>query len=467
MNRELRPPGTGPLGVFMKSLFIVLVLFAGCKPSDPDAEGVFDDSGAPSDTDTAEAQPDVSLHPEVLSFPSRVPDCESAPETLTIKNMGEAPLEIYDVHLGGSDADSYLLEVGTAVSSTLQAGESVDVEVSFKPTRRGDLVAELIVSTNDPDEADVFASLAGVAAHNIAEDIFDQPLPDALDVLWVIDNSCSMSEIVADLNSSLTSLTQSFTALGLDYHLAVVSTDMADPDHSGKLQGAGVMSPSMQGGAQGVVDAFTVASDVGVGGSADERGRDAAYAALRDPLLTGHNSGFLRADAHLAIVVVSDEPDSSIDISQSDFISWLDAFKGDPEKTSLSAMVNEDGDSFLSSSDPSCVPAPAASENQHYNIIAAQTGGLTAELCELDFAKVMTYLAYNAAGLNAEFPLSGTPVNAPLGVKVTVAGQAVPYSPISGWAYDAATNSIVFKQDSVPGPGEGVIVEYEVAGSCN
>ena len=413
-------------------------------------------------------QPDILLEPEVLSFGGRVPGCESAAQTVKITNVGDAPLDIYDVGVAGNAAASFLVASGGAVGSTLGVGESVEVLVSFKPTIKGELLAQLEVDSNDPDESVAIADLDGDGAdNNTAEDIFDQPLPEAVDVLWVIDNSCSMSGIVADLNSNLTSFTQSFANLGLDYQLAVVTTDMADPTHTGKLQGAGVISPAIQGNTQGVVDAFAIASDVGAGGSADERGRDAAYAALRDPLLTGYNDGFMRTDAHLAIIAVSDEPDSSSNVSQSAFISWLDALKGDPKKTSFSAMVNEDGGNPFDFSNPNCASAPALGTGQDYKTIAQQTGGLTAKLCDMDFATVMTYLSYYAAGLTADFPLTDYPSNAPIGITVTVGGQQVPYSPINGWTYDQATNSIVFKQDSVPGPGEDVTVTYEVAGTCN
>jgi len=47
------------------------------------------------------------------------------------------------------------------VGSTLGVGESVDVLVSFKPTIKGELLAQLEVDSNDPDESVAIADLDG------------------------------------------------------------------------------------------------------------------------------------------------------------------------------------------------------------------------------------------------------------------------------------------------------------------
>ena len=46
-----------------------------------------------------------------------------------------------------------------------------------------------------------------------------------LDILWVIDNSCSMTEEQQALSQNFASFVQYFVGSGLDYHIGVVSTD--------------------------------------------------------------------------------------------------------------------------------------------------------------------------------------------------------------------------------------------------
>ena len=50
---------------------------------------------------------------------------------------------------------------------------------------------------------------------------------------------------------------------------------------------------------------------VGIGGSDKEKGIDAAYQALSEPLISGYNGGFLREGATLSIIYLSDENDCS------------------------------------------------------------------------------------------------------------------------------------------------------------
>ena len=60
----------------------------------------------------------------------------------------------------------------------------------------------------------------------------------SVDVLWVIDNSCSMTEEQQALTDNFNKFVQYFVGSGLDYHIGVVSTnwDNESGDHRGKLR---------------------------------------------------------------------------------------------------------------------------------------------------------------------------------------------------------------------------------------
>ena len=60
-----------------------------------------------------------------------------------------------------------------------------------------------------------------------------------VDVLWVVDNSCSMSEEQEAIASNFPQFMEYFLDSSLDYHIGVVSTDMDDPQQSGLLRPAG------------------------------------------------------------------------------------------------------------------------------------------------------------------------------------------------------------------------------------
>ncbi len=60
-----------------------------------------------------------------------------------------------------------------------------------------------------------------------------------VDILWVVDNSCSMYEEQTGIAQNNPVFMDFFLGSGLDYHIGIVSTDMDDLSHSGKLRQAG------------------------------------------------------------------------------------------------------------------------------------------------------------------------------------------------------------------------------------
>src|SRR5690606_7952311 len=132
--------------------------------------------------------------------------------------------------------------------------------------------------------------------------------------LFVIDSSGSMSEEQQALGNNAAAFMQTATSLNTDYQIGVITTDMDDGNHGGRLTTGGggpkIINSTTPNPTQTVANRVRA---VGTNGSADERGLQTMVAALSDPLINdpNGNQGFLRPDAKLAVVVVSDEDDSS------------------------------------------------------------------------------------------------------------------------------------------------------------
>ncbi|MCA9671588.1 MAG: hypothetical protein KC503_38585 [Myxococcales bacterium] len=153
-----------------------------------------------------------------------------------------------------------------------------------------------------------------------------------VDVLFVIDNSGSMGEEQASLTQSFPLLTQRLEKAGLSFRVGVTSPDLgagkfglpscerAGGD-AGKLQNApriaGCVGPTdpwiektkdgksnVPGGDIGA--AFSCIARLGTSGCGFEQPLEAAHLALG-----GANPGFLRKDAALAVIYVTDEDDCS------------------------------------------------------------------------------------------------------------------------------------------------------------
>ncbi|MCO4771664.1 MAG: VWA domain-containing protein [Deltaproteobacteria bacterium] len=159
-------------------------------------------------------------------------------------------------------------------------------------------------------------------------DVFVQEIRRAVDVLLVVDNSCSMIDEQIKLGSNFEAFIEEFVDAEVDYQIGVTTTDMVDPLHRGRLQGeTKLITADMS-----FEEAQTLFSEnvhVCATGSGFEKGLDAARAALTEPVLSNENAGFLRENAALAIVFVSDEEDISVD-PVGDYLDFFFGLKGDP-----------------------------------------------------------------------------------------------------------------------------------------
>ena len=166
-------------------------------------------------------------------------------------------------------------------------------------------------------------------------------VPDActkVDVLFVIDNSQSMAGEQANLVAAFPGFASGMqTALesAESYHVGVVTSDSYS-GNGGTCQGVGhlVNRPSCGAHASGyrwfdetepdLASMFACEASVGTGGDNDERQMDAAMRAIGPIYATPGdcNEFFIREDALLVIVFITDEPDRDSSGSPQD---WFDA----------------------------------------------------------------------------------------------------------------------------------------------
>lgn len=284
-------------------------------------------------------------------------------------------------------------------------------------------------------------------------DRITQVSPPQVDILWVIDNSQTMAEEQDKLLGSFDAFIRYFAGSGLDFHVGVVSTDMEDPEQSGRL----VLDDS--GGGRYIdtsydldqaASSFAERAALGTDGSSDERGRDAAYAALTSQR-DGTNAGFYRQDAALAMIAISDERDYSR-MSVQDFSDWALSLKQGPA-VSFNAIVGLDVDD-----------CQEAERGTGYLEVVDQVGGTVASICAADWTGILGQLGIAAAGLQSEFFLSRVPIEATLEVGVDVGGSVTEYTLDADYGYDPARNSIAFYA-VYPPPLSVVQIAYEVRSS--
>lgn len=277
------------------------------------------------------------------------------------------------------------------------------------------------------------------------------------DVLFVVDNSPSMGQEQDELATNFPEMLGWLLDSGLDWHIGVVATDMVDPEHSGALRIAGEATAGARRWLEPTdldpAATFGAMVRVGTDGAHAEQGRAATYTAI-ELLADTTNAGFVRDDAAMHIVVVSDENDASFDtpISLPDFVTFLSGFRWSAELVSFSSIVAPVG---------GCPASP--SPGVDYLKITREIGGIIWPICSDDWGAALADLGFLGTGLADEFYLSRRPVPSTIAVTVTAGADARVFT-AAEFAYDPARNSITFV-DFVPGPLDVVQITYEVAAS--
>ncbi len=415
------------------------------KPNvEPDEEPEPDVDEEPDpDPEPDPLNPDIELSVDTMDFGGLPKNCTSDWIPVTVTNVGGADLEVSLISLEGSGKSAYIVRSDAGDTFTLATDESTDVWVAFTPSAWTTFEPELIFTSNDPDEGEAGVTIFGEGLEDpMHEETFEQALYDKVDVLWVVDNSGSMSDDLIVVGNNFHSFIQVFIDLGVDWQMGVITTDMDNPAQSGRLVG-----PYLTPSTPDVINEFIRQIDLGSSGSATEVGFEATQAALSAPIIDNENAGFMRPDASLSAIVVTDEDNSTFQ-SGATFASWFAALKTTDDQTSFNAICES---IFVS-----CAQYAAAAD---------LTGGITGDIASSDYASILETISYTSAGMTVSFDLGEAPSD--LGrMTVKVDGITVPNDIHNGWTYDPADQSITFHGTEVPAPGSTGVVTYPYALEC-
>jgi hypothetical protein len=461
--------GTGTVTSMEESLMLrtsacVFTMFTLSACSDYDLHRPDEPKFTPDPEETAEPEepsldPDIEVSPSPIDFGGLPKDCPAEPIEVTVTNVGLDPLTVSDIQLDGNGSSSFS-HTWDGAEFILEYGESTSFEVNFTPAAWLDYELDLVFTSNDQVDPELAVPTMGTGAEDAShEQTFTQDYYDEVDVMWVVDNSCSMDEELQQVRDNFAAFVTEFSALELDYHLAVITTDMDNPSHSGRIQGSIITQDSADPEAE-----FLTYVDQGSSGSGSERGFDSTMAALTEPVISTDNAGFIREDAALAVIVVTDENDSG-STSTSNFVSWFTGLKADPAKVSFSAICG-DRMTGCSSGDIWAGTMLQATGGDKYIDASEDTGGIFASICTENYDEALQHLSLTAAGMTVSFLLDYEPSTLS-DIVVTVEGVAIANDSDNGWTYQADTNSVIFHGPAIPGPGETVYISYPVSDECN
>lgn len=278
-----------------------------------------------------------------------------------------------------------------------------------------------------------------------------------VDVLWVIDTSSQMSDKQQALVSQVGLFIDAFNQTGLDYQMAVTTMDMS----SGGEKGAFVH----QANTPYIMTKDTPRFQEMLSGRLFlgayqwqplTRGLETMKNALSNPtLVNGSNAGFLRQNALLVAIFVSDGDDHSATFDYTGFLdklrpplaygdrSWVAQFMG--------VMPN----------DPACKTAKwnYAEPGLKFIQLAAYSGGAAESICDGDMRRALTNVKSRVLEMITAYPLPVSVV--PSSIKVAVNGQTVPNDPANGWTYDATSNTVRFHGSAIPKADANISVVFD------
>ena len=301
-------------------------------------------------------------------------------------------------------------------------------------------------------------------------DEFQQRTIAASDILFVVDDSCSMSEEQEALAANFDAFISNFVGTNLDYHIGVTRAaleasggPLTPPSAEwGQLESASDGSRWLSSETADIITEFNEMANVGTNGHNCEMALQASFSALMDRAVSGgYNDGFYREDAHLTLVLLSDENDHGQDeafpplvpacggIDPQEYSDWFMGLKGYNHQDRLSFTAIVGGWDGCNGEDAD--PAPA------YMEVVEAVGGNFLSICAEDWSTFLTELGLEAAGLKKSFQLRRIPVEDTL--VLTIDGEV----PAEGvWSYDRQRNSIDFPIEHVPAELAIVRVEYEL-----
>ena len=419
----------------------------------------------------------LQVLPSDLDFGLTTLGCKTQKEYVTLYNTGTtATIHIKSIKLNPATAPFYLVSPPTPFA--MAPGSQVKLEVTYRPTGALKETAQLLIENDASNTTTanpyVTVGLTGTGTTDKHQtDTFTQSLLPKVDLLFVIDNSGSFEQYQSQLSGQAKAFicaakkdpsTCDTSAWKADFHIGVTSnepdqTDTADSASAyrgDKIYVGGLFGhPNIiDNNTPGAITAFSKNVKIGTCCSdARESGAESAWRSLtpktnQTPPPQG-SQGFVRDDARLVLLSVTDEVDQSHN-NTAFYVDFFQQLKGryNAGLVSFNAITGDKTNGCSAN-------GIQAAANDFDVEIVSKTGGQFWSLCTADWAKIAGDLTLDAFNGRKQFALSRVADPATVVVKLNGVLVAAP----ADYTFDQASNSVVFKL--APAPGAVIVVDYD------
>ncbi|MBI1907995.1 choice-of-anchor D domain-containing protein, partial [Candidatus Uhrbacteria bacterium] len=380
--------------------------------------------------------PELQITPDPLDYGTVNVSCARDNEVV-LTNVGNAELEVTAIR---ESEGTFTITDLPRLPFTLDPGEAETVGIRFAPDDEDDEIGILAVDSNEAVGTREAVQKGDGHVPQRYEQTWVLAAIPKVDMLFTIDESVSMDDDQAALADNISTFIDLLSPYMPDWQIMVVKED-------GGCSASGVLTPDVPD----YVERFREAATEGGGGTYTEAGLTLATNAVAQSAPGACNEGFVRPDAQLHVIMVSDEPEHS-EYAWDHYVNGLSAVKGDELLLKMSAIVG-DVPGGCSTSDNVAAPGTG------YREAALATGGLFLSICS-DWGENVEALA-SASVRKEQFDLSD-PAD-PFTIRVTRNGA----EETGTWAYDGSANAVVFQEPYVPTDGDTIAIAYSEPTTCD
>jgi len=344
---------------------------------------------------------------------------------VSLTNIGSEPLTIYNI---SNQEGAFTINNLPAFPLTLAPEEEYVLDINFEPTIEGNFAGSIEVISTDPDgnETATQSGIGQYVAHY--EQYWENPVDPPSDIIFSVDQSCSMSDDNALLASSFSTFISQLNNYSTDWQIMIANADNG-------CNNGGIYTPNTPG----YISSFQSQIQTGGAGYNTERLLTIVDNAVQNTDPGECNAGFMRPNAMLHIIMVSDEPEQS-GSAYSNYVNSIISKKGSVDNVRLSVIVAETSGRYVSA--------------------ANDTDGLVFSIHNGNWSSAGNLQLLAEASVIADrYDLDHQAVEST--IEVFVNGYAV----TTNWYFDEAQNAVVFDANP-PGEGDTITINYATPASC-
>ncbi len=399
----------------------------------------------------------LDISPNPLNLGQHAVGCE-VENDVTITNVGNEPVTISDISQLG---DGFGVAFEEVLPLTLQPTELMTVDLTFMPLQEAEVTGQLSVVSDEPMGTRIAEQMGSGLLNDEVTQQWEFAIDPPADIMFSVDASCSMSDNTSQLASNFSSFISQLSNYSNNWQVMVTGGDTG-------CNVGGILTPNTPNYTTIFQQAAKCKDDFlspyfgdcnNMGSSYTEALLTEARNAIENTDPGECNAGFIRNEAMLHLIMVSDEPEQSVDMTGETWQQLTDqiiAKRGSAGMVRISSIVGDvpngcqSGGWFGSDADAGTGYVDATN----------YTNGVFLSICDSWSDPSNLQLLAESSVLLDAYPLDHGAIEETIQVSVNgfeVDGQY--------WHYDENTQSVMFDSNA-PQEGSSVTISYVPVGVC-